>query len=392
VARRGNRRLAEFAKEAHGERVPRYIPGEEEGPILSRLGFVIASIALFLVVSATAVWFGSQRIEESLENQALRALRASGYTGVRVEAEGRVLTALGVVPEAGAGALVGELLREEVPGARSVEVTVEVADAGDETAVIPADPLEIRWGDGQVSVIGTVSTEEVRNLVISRLAVEFPDAVDAEALLVVPGVPDEDAWMSRVLQSLLVVAAEVDSGSVVVNSEADVVTVSAVMPDRQTRADARRKVEETLAAAPLDFVNGLTLEDAPPPPPRTEVVELQEDLDTLLFGKVVEFELASDTLTSAGEALLDDVLAALRTVPDVAVEIAGHADASGTPEFNLDLSMRRAEAVLAYLVANGEESSRFQIVGYGETQPVADNNTEEGRARNRRIEFIALED
>jgi OOP family OmpA-OmpF porin len=123
-----------------------------------------------------------------------------------------------------------------------------------------------------------------------------------------------------------------------------------------------------------------------------EVEELQEELDVLIEGKVVEFALNSDRLTGRGERLLDEILEALRIWPDVPVEIAGHADAQGADDLNLELSQRRADAVLAYLVEKGEDPERFQVIGYGETRPIADNATEEGRARNRRIEFVALID
>jgi outer membrane protein OmpA-like peptidoglycan-associated protein len=74
------------------------------------------------------------------------------------------------------------------------------------------------------------------------------------------------------------------------------------------------------------------------------------------------------------------------------VQISGHTDDNGTDEHNLDLSRRRAEAVLDYLVAHGEDPERFVVIGYGESRPVADNGTPEGEARNRRIEFTALEE
>ena len=76
----------------------------------------------------------------------------------------------------------------------------------------------------------------------------------------------------------------------------------------------------------------------------------------------------------------------------VPVEIAGHADAQGSPERNLELSRRRAQAVLDYFVSQGEDPERFVAVGYGDTRPIADNSTAEGRQKNRRIEFIALEE
>jgi len=73
------------------------------------------------------------------------------------------------------------------------------------------------------------------------------------------------------------------------------------------------------------------------------------------------------------------------------VEIAGHADTDGNADRNLDLSQRRADAVVAYFVSRGESPDRFIAVGYGDTRPIADNSTAAGRQKNRRIEFIALE-
>ena len=83
-------------------------------------------------------------------------------------------------------------------------------------------------------------------------------------------------------------------------------------------------------------------------------------------------------------------LAILRLAPDIRIEIAGHADTQGSAAANLTLSEARAAAVLAYLVAQGESIDRYMSVGYGDTQPVADNTTDEGRARNRRIVFRAI--
>ncbi len=72
------------------------------------------------------------------------------------------------------------------------------------------------------------------------------------------------------------------------------------------------------------------------------------------------------------------------------VRIAGHTDGVGDPEENQRLSEARAEAVRDYLVSHGIDASRVEAVGYGDTQPVASNDTDEGRAQNRRIEAVEL--
>jgi len=76
--------------------------------------------------------------------------------------------------------------------------------------------------------------------------------------------------------------------------------------------------------------------------------------------------------------------------PSVRMEISGHTDNTGSLKYNTKLSQSRAEAVVQYLVERGIEASRFDAKGYAFTQPIAPNDTEEGRARNRRVEFKIL--
>ncbi len=205
-------------------------------------------------------------------------------------------------------------------------------------------------------------------------------------------VPAVDEWMAAVLAITDRLNQEVDEFEIVVNPDSGVATVSAVFDSRQVRADVRRAAEDLFQDGPIAFVSALTLVDAPPPPPRQQVVELQENLDDLISGKVIEFEFNSDVLTRDGRRLLAEIVPALRQFPDVPVEIAGHADSVGSAAANMDLSRRRAQAVVDFLVERGEDPDRFVVTAYGDTRPIASNATEEGRARNRRIEFIALEE
>jgi len=117
----------------------------------------------------------------------------------------------------------------------------------------------------------------------------------------------------------------------------------------------------------------------PPPPP----LAVQESL--VLEG--VNFETNSATLTTGSLAVLDRVAGSLAEWPEVRVEIGGHTDSTGEAAYNLDLSMRRAAAVRDYLVKKGTDGSRIEVKGHGETVPIADNATKEGRAKNRRVEL-----
>ena len=103
--------------------------------------------------------------------------------------------------------------------------------------------------------------------------------------------------------------------------------------------------------------------------------------------KGVTFLPGSATLTAEAKVVLDTAVAALSGQKSLEVELGGHTDSQGKDAANLALSQRRAESVRQYLVGKGIDAGRMTAVGYGETQPIADNNTPAGRAENRRVEF-----
>lgn len=110
-------------------------------------------------------------------------------------------------------------------------------------------------------------------------------------------------------------------------------------------------------------------------------------LDRALANRIVEFQPGSAVLTPQGKALLDEMTQALAQLGGKRVEVVGHTDAQGARASNLALSQARADAVKAYLVSKGIEAGRIVTAGAGADQPVAGNDTPEGRSRNRRIEF-----
>ena len=101
----------------------------------------------------------------------------------------------------------------------------------------------------------------------------------------------------------------------------------------------------------------------------------------------VNFEFDSAKLTAGSKATLDAAVKIMTRHSDVKVEIAGHTDSQGNDAYNMGLSERRAKAVEDYLIAHGAKDANMTVKGYGETQPVADNGTDAGRAANRRVEL-----
>ena len=99
------------------------------------------------------------------------------------------------------------------------------------------------------------------------------------------------------------------------------------------------------------------------------------------------FDFDKSVLKPEGRAKLDDLVSKVRDVNLEVIIAVGHTDSIGTDAYNQRLSVRRAEAVKAYLVSKGIERNRVYTEGKGEKQPVADNKTKEGRAKNRRVEI-----
>lgn len=141
------------------------------------------------------------------------------------------------------------------------------------------------------------------------------------------------------------------------------------------------------------------LDECPDTPSGVEVDSRGCPLSAPLFTEVrtalvlegVKFELNSATLTPDSRTRLDRVARSLREWPAVQVEVAGFTDSSGAAAYNRKLSDRRANAVRKYLVDQGVSASNLVARGYGEDNPIADNGTAEGRARNRRVVLRKLE-
>lgn len=104
----------------------------------------------------------------------------------------------------------------------------------------------------------------------------------------------------------------------------------------------------------------------------------------------VFFDHDSSQLTQAAIGKLEGVINTLRTYPELKIEVAGHTDSKGNDRYNIGLSERRALAVQTYLVSNGIELEQLQLSFHGEAKPVADNNSAEGRAINRRAQFYLV--
>src|SRR5690606_30667253 len=121
--------------------------------------------------------------------------------------------------------------------------------------------------------------------------------------------------------------------------------------------------------------------------PGAEVERVGEGIKLTLKENAVRFNVNKSTLTSTAQANLDKLVPVFKEYADTNIQIFGYTDSDGAEDYNLKLSEQRAASVRAYLVSKGLASSRFTITGMGEADPIATNETADGKSQNRRVEF-----
>lgn len=132
------------------------------------------------------------------------------------------------------------------------------------------------------------------------------------------------------------------------------------------------KVEEAFVEQPK----------APEPAPMAKVVELKF--------RNIQFKTGTAELTAESKEILDKGYTVISENPKLKIDVVGHTDSDGSAQLNLDLSNRRAKAVADYLIAKGVNASQLKAYGMGQTKPIATNDTPEGKALNRRVEFVVV--
>jgi outer membrane protein OmpA-like peptidoglycan-associated protein len=117
-------------------------------------------------------------------------------------------------------------------------------------------------------------------------------------------------------------------------------------------------------------------------------VERVEEGIKVEFNEKILFDFSKAEIGDSAKKNLDALVQILNKYPNTNIEIQGHTDSRGTDEYNMGLSVRRAEAVKSYLAAQGIDQSRMTTKGFGESAPAYSNDTQEGMAQNRRVEFL----
>ncbi|MDX9844220.1 MAG: OmpA family protein [Aquabacterium sp.] len=227
-------------------------------------------------------------------------------------------------------------------------------------------------GPGQVVVAGTVPDEATRVAVIARLR-ELYGAERVVDQLALGSVVAPPQWSQHVQKLLSPSLKQVSHGQLSVQGQT--VELKGEVGNEALRQQLASEMAQSLNPT-YTVRNGLRV-----------AVQEQAVVDQALANRIVEFEPGSAVLRPAGLLILDEMAAALARLPGRRFEVIGHTDAQGSHASNVSLSLARAQAVKGYLVSKGLPADSLSTSGLGPDQPVASNATDEGRARNRRIEF-----
>ncbi|HRW59637.1 MAG TPA: OmpA family protein [Defluviicoccus sp.] len=286
-----------------------------------------------------------------LERSAVPAIRTPFIW--RVSSSGSVAVLAGSVPNEAARAALLQQARQQF--------TVV-----DDAMTIATDPPAGDWQAAAQLALAQLSQLErgTAELADSRLSIQG-DAADAGAVAAV------EAALSKL-------PAGYHGTQQLTYKKAAVAEAAPVPPQKPALEPAPPPVVQAMARAPV-------------PKPGAAAAECEQQIAGAMGKATIRFAMQSAEIEKASLAQLDRVAKVLKRCDDVRVLIGGHTDAKGREAYNRSLSLDRARSVRDYLAGAGVPRERMQVAGYGSSRPIATNETEDGRTRNRRITFEASE-
>jgi OOP family OmpA-OmpF porin len=265
--------------------------------------------------------------------------------------------------------LLGGLLSLAAHGHLSAQPAAAPVPAGRPVAASgPAAPQP-----GRVVVSGTVPDEATRQAIVARMRELYGADRVVDQLGVAPLVAPP-AWNQQVLRLLDPALRQISRGQLSI--QGNVVDLKGEVANEAQRQQLAHMASTRLNNPTYTVRNGLRA-----------VGPGQDQLDAALAHRTIEFEPGSARLTPAGQAVLTQLIPLLMQFKGRSFEVIGHTDGVGARSANVALSEARASSVKAFLVGQGLPEAAFSTSGVGPDRPVASNDSADGRARNRRIEF-----
>ncbi|MCA3845956.1 MAG: OmpA family protein [Burkholderia sp.] len=294
---------------------------------------------------------------------ALAALFAAGFV---VSGAAFAQNTGETVTPVGNGTVATTALPQANPNAGAASGTVVHGTAGTIT------PPPANATPGQVVAGGKVPDEATKAAVLQKLRDTY-GATNVVDQIEVGDVATPPNWSANVQKLLGAQLKQISKGQLKINGTQ--IEMKGEVHNEAQRQQLASDMANTLNPT-YTIKNGL----------RVSASE-QGVLDQTLANRTIEFETGSATLTPQGRLILDQMAAALAKMQNRTVDIIGHTDNSGNRTSNIALSQARADAVKGYLITKSIQPQQMTTTGVGPDQPIAPNDTADGRARNRRIEF-----
>jgi OOP family OmpA-OmpF porin len=367
-----------------------------------RTGATVAvGILLLGALAVATVVLRTPAIEEDIEARTMSWIAAQSFeTGVTgAVSDGRDVTLVGQVPAEHA-----DYFRERIGSLRGVRsVTFETAPLATPepatgtstttTAVAATTTTAIAAPALTAPTTTTLPAPEPAKLELSRVGITAAVPSPTDARRVEMGASAAGVAVEVVVDPDLGDASWLDGIDTALASLRGVGTARLEITADAAVLSGRTATEEQASSVLAAFADlGLILDtsdfDVASPPSVGQAAELEAELNAAVTDASVLFDTGSTAISETGGVLLDEIAVLLLQAPGARVEVQGHTDDVGTAVDNLALSQRQAGAIVAYLVDAGVDPVQVTAVGYGDTEPIADNATEEGRAANRRIEFV----
>lgn len=313
----------------------------------------------------------------------LRAIATLGEGSITFSDADIALIAGSGVTQAEFDRVVGEL-ESNLPDVFSLSASLTQGTEGS-TASGPVEFVAVLTGDGRIDLSGRLGDELTRDAVESFAYARFGTDAVHSALRLDQDLPE--GWPTRVIVALEALG-ELTSGSVIVQPERIVVegaTGSRTTSDAIARILASKLGENGSYDLSVRYEEQLDQTLALP-----SEQECVDAINAALQAQKITFGPGSAIIEPSANPTLDKIAAVMKDCADYPMEVGGHTDSQGREEMNLSLSEQRARAVVLALQSRRVLTSKLTSVGYGESQPIMANDTEENRERNRRIEFRLL--
>jgi len=281
----------------------------------------------------------------------------------------------------GGAAIAGEVDTPEEKDRLGLVVEQAIGDllvVSNNLVVVPVVPVEFHaaGSEGEVLLVGVLPDEDTV-AAVGGIAADVYGEENVTNLLEVGPKVESPPWLEE-LPGVVAAMSDLESWSFDITSSGAV--LSARGPDDESLELVVATVED-LAASALTVAADI----------QRSASSVADQLTGILAGSAT-FDSGSTRLTAEATELLDAAVVVLLANPATLLTVEGHTDDLGDETTNLTLSQARADAVVEYLVAGGVAADRLIAIGFGESTPIADNATEEGRTANRRIVFVVRED